>query len=176
MNRLRLLSTLAGFALCTGAFAQQAAQPQPQQRQAARPAAAAQQPAMEQLTPEQRAALAKQDADMSQAALQVMQLVDANRIGEVWDGASAAMKRLVTRDDFIKQITIDRNRLGAVSTRAAPEVTRSMFEAGQQVPQGLYINVRTATKFANQQQPVRELVSFRLDEDKVWRVSGYSLR
>ena len=167
MNRLRLYSTLVALALCGGAFAQQpAAAPQP----------AAGQPAMEQLTPEQRAALAKQDADMAQAALQVMQLVDGNRIGEVWDGASAAMKQAVPRDEFIKQLTIDRNRLGAVSSRANPEVSRSLFRAGQPVPEGLYINVRSATTFANQPQPVRELVSFRLDEDRVWRVSGYSLR
>lgn len=166
MNRLRLLSSIAVLALCGSALAQQPA-PQP---------ASAAQPAMEELTPEQRAALAKQDADMSQAALQVMQLVDGNRIGEVWDGASAAMKQVVNRDEFIKQVTIDRNRLGAVTSRAAPEVSRSLFRAGQQVPEGLYINVRSATTFAGNPQPVRELVSFRLDEDRVWRVSGYSLR
>ena len=28
----------------------------------------------------------------------------------------------------------------------------------------------------NMPKPVRELVSFRLDEDRQWRVSGYSLR
>jgi glucose/arabinose dehydrogenase len=174
MNRLRLLSTLAGLALCAGAGAQQPApQAAPAPRaQAAQPA----QPAMEQLTPEQRAALAKQDADMARAAQQVLQLVDGNRIGEVWDGASAAMKGVVSRDEFIKQVTIDRNRLGTVASRAQPSVTRSLFTAGQQVPQGLYINVRSDTRFARQAAPVRELVSFRLDEDKVWRVSGYSLR
>ena len=171
MNRLRLISTLAGLAFCAGAFAQQ---PAARPAQAAQPAA--EQPAMEQLTAEQRAALAKQDADMTQAALQVMQLVDANRIGEVWDGASAAMKQVVSRDEFVKQVTIDRNRMGAVASRTNPDVSRSLFRPGQQVPEGLYINVRAATKFANQAQPVRELVSFRLDEDRVWRVSGYSLR
>ncbi|WP_298575001.1 DUF4019 domain-containing protein [uncultured Luteimonas sp.] len=172
MNRLRLSSTLAALILCGSALAQQ---PAPQPAPAAQPAAT-QQPAMEQLTPEQRAALAKQDADMTQAALQVLQLVDGNRIGEVWDGASAAMKRMVPRDEFIKQVTIDRNRLGAVASRGTPEVSRSLFRAGQQVPEGLYINVRSATTFASNPQPVRELVSFRLDEDRVWRVSGYSLR
>lgn len=173
MNRLRLLSTLAALAFSAGVCAQQAV---PQQRPAARQATPAGQPAMEQLTPEQRAALAKQDSDMTQAALRVMQLVDANRVGEVWDGGSAAMKRVVPRDEFIKQVTIDRNRLGKVASRANPNVSRSLFRPGEQVPEGLYINVRSATKFANQQQPVRELVSFRLDEDRVWRVSGYSLR
>ncbi|MGY1409034.1 DUF4019 domain-containing protein [Luteimonas sp. A611] len=172
MNRLRLFSTIAALALCGSALAQQ---PVPQPAPAAQPAAA-QQPAMEQLTPEQRAALAKQDADMTQAALQVLQMVDGNRVGEVWDGASAAMKQMVSRDEFIKQVTIDRNRLGAVSSRGTPEVSRSLFRAGQQVPEGLYINVRSATTFASNAQPVRELVSFRLDEDRVWRVSGYSLR
>ena len=172
MNKLRMLSTLAALAFSASALAQQpAAQSRPAAAPAARPAAQA-----EQLTPEQRAALERQNVQMTQAAQQVMQLVDANRVGEIWDGASAAMKRLVTRDEFVKQITIDRNRLGAVSSRANPAISRSMFKAGAQVPEGLYINVATATKFANQPQPVRELVSFHLDEDKTWRVSGYSLR
>ncbi len=171
MERRRLIPTIAGLLLCTSAFAQQPTAPRPA---GAQPAAG--QPAIEQLTPEQRAALARQDADMTQAALQVLQLVDANRVGEVWDGASEAMKRMVPRDEFIKQVTIDRNRLGTVASRGAPEVTRSLFRPGQQVPEGLYINVRSATTFANGGQPVRELVSFRLDEDRVWRVSGYSLR
>ena len=166
MDRLRTGSLLLALALCGGASAQQpAAGPSP---------AAA--PAMEQLTPEQREALARQDAEMAEAALRVMQLVDGNRIGEIWDGASPAMKQTVTRDEFVRQVTIDRNRLGEVASRASPQVSRSLFRPGQPVPEGLYINVRSATTFANQAQPVRELVSFRLDEDRVWRVSGYSLR
>ena len=172
MNKLRMLSTLAALAFSASALAQQpAAQSRPAAAPAARPAAQA-----EQLTPEQRAALERQGVQMTQAAQQVMQLVDANRVGEIWDGASAAMKRLVTRDEFVKQITIDRNRLGAVASRTNPVVTRSQFRAGGQVPEGLYINIATTTKFANQPQPVRELISFRLDEDRQWRVSGYSLR
>ena len=172
MNKLRLLPILAALAFSASVLAQQPSQPRP----ATPPAAPASAPQAEQLTPEQRAALERQNVQMAQAAQQVMQLVDANRVGEIWDGASAAMKRTVTRDEFVKQITIDRNRLGAVSNRANPAISRSMFKAGAQVPEGLYINIATPTKFANQPQPVRELVSFRLDEDRQWRVSGYSLR
>lgn len=170
MNRLRFLLIAASFAACAAASAQQPSQPQPSQPQ---PAAQQAQP---QLTPEQSAQIAKQDADMTQAALRVMQLVDANRIGEVWDGASAVMKQAVPKDEFVKQVTIDRNRMGAASNRANPAVTRTQGQQGSPVPEGLYINVQTATKFANQAEAVRELVSFRLDEDKVWRVSGYTLR
>jgi hypothetical protein len=151
----------ATLALCAGsAFAQQ-------------PAPAAEEPA---LTEEQRAQLARQDAEMSQAALQVMQLVDAERLGEIWDGASPVMQQAVTRDDFVRQISSDRAALGAVSARANAVVSRTQGQAGGPVPEGLYINVQTATRFANQPEPVRELVSFRLDEDRTWRVSGYTLR
>lgn len=170
MNDRFLLS--AALLACFGTASAQ--QPQPSQaRPQAQPAARPAQPA---LTPQQQAQLAKQNSEMAQAALQVMQMVDGNRIGEVYDGASATMKRMVTRDDFVKQVTIDRNRLGKVATRGRPGVSRSQFPAGAKVPQGLYLNVAVPTKFANQAQPVRELVSFRLDEDKTWRVSGYSLR
>src|SRR3546814_2853036 len=83
---------------------------------------------------------------------------------------------LVPRDHFVKQITIDRNKLGGMSSRGNPAVSRSQFPAGAQVTDGFYLNVAVPTTFAVSEQPVRELVSCRLDEDKVWRVSGYSLR
>ncbi|TDK25044.1 DUF4019 domain-containing protein [Luteimonas aestuarii] len=151
-------------ALCLTAGPAFAQQPSPQAGQAP------------QLTEEQQAQLARQDAEMSQAALQVMQLVDANRIGEIWDGASPVMQQAVSKDDFVRQITSDRTALGAVSGRANPQVSRTQGEAGGPVPEGLYINVQSETTFANQPQPVRELVSFRLDDDRTWRVSGYTLR
>lgn len=145
--------------------------------QTAQPAApAAARPAAPALTPEQQAAMARQDADMKAAASQVVQLIDANRAGEVWDGASAVMKRVVSRQDFVNQIAGDRQRLGAAQQRGQPVVSRAQFPAGAQVPEGLYINIATPTRFAGNQQPIRELVSFRLDEDRTWRVSGYSTR
>lgn len=165
----RFLLSVALMACIGTASAQQAQPAQPAQQPAARPAQQA-------LTPQQQAQLAKQNTDMSKAALQVMQMVDANQIGEIWDNASATMKRMVTRDDFVKQITIDRNNLGKVSSRGNPAVSRSQFPAGAQVPEGFYLNVAVPSTFAKSQTPVRELVSFRLDEDKTWRVSGYSLR
>ena len=170
-HRLLLSAALLAFVGTASAQQPQARPSQPAAQQA-RPAQQAQQ----QLTPQQQAQLAKQNADMSRAALQVMQMVDANRIGEVWDSASAIMKRMVTRDEFVKQVTIDRNRLGTAGTRGKPAVSRSQFPAGASVPQGLYLNVAVPTTFSKSNTPVRELVSFRLDEDRTWRVSGYSLR
>jgi len=167
MNTLRLtLSATLLAAVASTAIAQQPATPP------AAPAAAAQ-PA---LTPEQQAQVARQDAEMGAAAQQVLQMIDANRAGEVWDGASQTMKGTVTRDDFIRQLQADRAQLGAPGRRDAPVVTRSQFQAGEAVPAGIYINVAFPTTFAGQAQPIRELVSFRLDDDRTWRISGYSVR
>ncbi len=164
-NRRLSLSAALLVAVAMPAFAQQ---PAPQASQA---------PAAQQaLTPEQQAQIARQDAEMGASALQVAQLIDANRAGEIWDGASQVMKGAVSRDDFVRQLTEDRARLGAATRREAPVVSRSQFEAGESVPAGLYLNVAFPTTFASQPQAVRELVSFRLDEDRTWRVSGYSVR
>jgi hypothetical protein len=128
------------------------------------------------LTPQQQAALHEQNVEMADAAQQVLALVDAGRIGEVWDGASAVMKRVVPRDEFINQVSGERNRLGKPVDRGKAGVSRSQFPAGARVPQGMYVNVATPTRFLKSPEPVRELVSFRFDEDRIWRVSGYSVR
>ncbi|MBZ3223445.1 DUF4019 domain-containing protein [Xanthomonas perforans] len=158
------------------AFAQQpqaagrAASPAAAKRAAAAPAG---QPA---LSPAQHAQLTKQNIEMTQAALRVAQMVDGNQVASLWDGASKVAKTAVKRDAFVSQIGTERARLGAVVGRGQGSVTRVKYGPGAQVPEGLYVNVSFPTRFAKAQQPVRELVSFRLDEDKTWRLAGYSLR
>ncbi|MBZ3485431.1 DUF4019 domain-containing protein [Xanthomonas perforans] len=136
-------------------------------------AAPAGQPA---LSPAQHAQLTKQNIEMTQAALRVAQMVDGNQVASLWDGASKVAKTAVKRDAFVSQIGTERARLGAVVGRGQGSVTRVKYGPGAQVPEGLYVNVSFPTRFAKAQQPVRELVSFRLDEDKTWRLAGYSLR
>lgn len=125
---------------------------------------------------EQRARQAAQDAQIVEAARQVLALVDQGRTAEVWEGASPAMKRAVPQAEFVRQLALDRRRLGAVVSRAEPVVGRERYAAGGRVPQGAYLNVAFATRFGASPGAIRELVSFRLDEDRVWRVSGYSVR
>ncbi|RJU10683.1 hypothetical protein XcmpCFBP7700_05280 [Xanthomonas campestris] len=148
------------------AFAQQ---PAPTARPAAAPAAAAPNAA-------QQAQLTKQNTEMTQAALRVAQMVDGTQVGPLWDGASSVAKKAVTREQFVGQIGSQRTQLGPVVGRGQGAVTRVKYGPGAQVPEGLYINVSFPTRFAKAPQPVRELVSFRLDEDKTWRLAGYSLR
>lgn len=174
MRSSRLLMMLFLSLPAAGLLAQT---PAPAARSAAAPAPAAAPPrAAPVLTPAQQAQQAKQDAEMTRAAQQVAQLIDNNQAAQVWDGASSAARKAVSRDLFASSVSADRAKLGALVARGKPSITRVQYPAGAPVPEGIYLNVSFPTRFANNAQPVRELVSFRLDEDKVWRVSGYSVR
>lgn len=116
------------------------------------------------------------EAEIVAAAKQVLAMVDAGDVGEVWDGASGAIRRIVPREEFVRQVTRDRARLGKPLSRGEAVLRREHFPGGGPVPQGDYLNIAFATRFSGAPQPLRELVSFRFDEDQVWRVSGYSLR
>lgn len=128
------------------------------------------------LTADQQVQLQKQNADMTRAAQQVVALIDASRANEVWAGASPAVRAVVPEARFIEQVAADRSKLGAVTARKQVDIGRARYPAGGKVPQGFYATVVYTTEFANQPKPVRELISFHLDDDKTWRVSGYSLR
>lgn len=127
------------------------------------------------LTTPQRALIAKQDQQVTQAALQIARLVDAGKIGQVWDNASAVAKQASTRDAFVKQIHADRAQVGALNSRQAEGVTR-LRSNGKKFPAGLYLNVTFASRFKNAPKPVREMISFHLDNDRKWRLAGYTLR
>lgn len=127
------------------------------------------------LTPEQVEQLKTQNTNMVRAALQTAQLIDQGKAGLVWDAASGIARQAATREAFVNQIARDRNTLGQLQSRQNVAVTR-LRANGEALPAGYYINVVFASRFANGGQPVRELVSFHLDNDKVWRVTGYTLR
>jgi hypothetical protein len=140
-------------------------------------APAAKAPAASQPTAEQQAAQARLNQQITGNALQVARMIDANKIGEVWDSASSIAKQAAPRDAFIKQISADRKSVGALTTRTAHGVGYSQSNGkDKNLPAGIYANVTFATKFANTKEPVRELVSFHLEADRTWRVTGYTLR
>lgn len=117
----------------------------------------------------------RQNQQMEQAALQVAKMVDQNQIAQLWDGASTVARQIVTRDVFIKGVETDRKTVGVPQARNLALLTYSQSD-GRTAPPGLFANVSFATRFTNEKQPVRELISFHLDNDHVWRVTGYSLR
>ncbi|MER3547132.1 MAG: hypothetical protein C4338_05820 [Rhodanobacteraceae bacterium] len=164
----RLILPAALLVLAGSAFAQQPAQN-------TAPAAASSK-AAPQLTPEQKAALIKQNQQMATNAQAVAQLIDQGKISDVWDQASPVAKQAVTKDAFVSGVTAQRKQVGSLVSRKLAGVTRTVSKGDQKLPAGYYINVIFASQFSNAKQPVRELVSYHYDSDKVWRLSGYTLR
>ncbi|MGY0504310.1 DUF4019 domain-containing protein [Luteimonas sp. e5] len=115
---------------------------------------------------------------MVMAALQAVQLVDAGRSAEVWDGSAEVSKRALSRNAFVQQVTATRAPLGQPVSRVWLSVIRqSAPEPGSNggPPQGDYISVRFATRFSGG-NTVAELVTFRLESNGIWRVAGYAIQ
>lgn len=140
------------------------------------PAPAQQKPAAQQLTPQQRAAIQKQNQELVQYAESIVAMIDNGQTGQVWDQASDVAKKSVSRDRFVKATDSDRAKLGKMTSRKLEAVTRALSNGKGKLPPGMYVNVNFATQFSKQSKPVRELVSFHLDSDKRWRLSGYTVR
>jgi Protein of unknown function (DUF4019) len=173
--RLLVCALLMGVAGVAGAHGSTASQ---------QPAAQSSSSAAPQLTAQQRAEIRHQNQIMVHYAAVIAQAIDHGQIGQVWDQASDIAKHAVTRDAFVKAIQSDRARLGTMTSRKLAFISRNRSngslppgrKTGAPLPAGFYINIGFATQFSKQAKPIRELVSFHLDSDHKWRVSGYSVR
>jgi hypothetical protein len=116
-------------------------------------------------------------SDMVRGGLQAIQMVDQAKVGELWDGAAAGARKRAPRADFIGQVTKARAPLGAAQQRTWVAINRQVVNDADADLTGQYVSVEYETRFANKPAAmVRELVSFHLDRDGVWRFSGYVLR
>lgn len=147
-----------------------------QAQQAPAPQQPIQSAAARSLTKEQQDALDKQDQDIAQVALAIVRLIDQSKTGEVWDQASPIAKQIISRDDFTKKITHDRAPLGTPGMRMPMGVKHYHYDGSGNMPAGAYINILFDTQFSQASRSAREMVTFILDSDKVWRFVGYSVR
>ncbi|RZL94677.1 MAG: DUF4019 domain-containing protein [Variovorax sp.] len=118
-------------------------------------------------------------SDMVRGGLQVIQLVDQAKTGDLWDGAAPAAKKRVSRAEFMAQISKVRGPLGAPLQRTWVAINRQVVADNDADLAGQYVSVEYETRFTNtaaNRASMRELVSFHMDSDKVWRFSGYVLR
>ncbi len=109
------------------------------------------------------------------AGLQAAQMIDAGKVADIWDGASPIAQKQVPKPQFVQAVTTARQALGPAKDRSWWSITRSTSTGTPELPAGAYVNVEYVTTFVNG-KTARELVSFRFDEDKQWRVTGYFLR
>ena len=116
-------------------------------------------------------------SDLVRGGLQAIQMIDEDKAGELWDGATAVARKRVTRSDFAAQVAKARAPLGAPKLLTWVAVNRQVITDGDADLAGQYVSVEYEARFANNAATtVRELVTFRLDADRVWRFSGYVIR
>jgi hypothetical protein len=116
-------------------------------------------------------------SDMVRGGMQAIQMIDQGKAGELWDGATPATRRRVPRTDFTSQIARSRASLGAPRLRTWVAVNRQVVADADADTSGQYVSIEFETRFTNKPEgTLRELVSFHLDRDRIWRFSGYVLR
>ena len=136
--------------------------------------AAAQQPPATARTTASPAAGTIEPNAIRDAAMRVVLAIDAGQAAKLWDEASTVTKKSVARDAFVAGINKGRQPLGKIATRNWLSIRRQ-FGDGQALPSGMYASAEFLAEAAGK-PPVRELVSFRLDEDGTWRFAGYAVQ
>lgn len=125
--------------------------------------------------PQQAAARDIDPNTLANSALQILQAIDRDQTGVLWDNSSSVTKRSARRDDFVGYVGKSRKPLGAASSRDWIAVRREIVADGGQLPPGLYASIEFASQFQSRRS-AKELVSLRRDEDGMWRFSGYVIQ
>ena len=113
-------------------------------------------------------------------AIAVAETLSANGAAQAYDAGSAVLKRAATKDDFIKTVAATNARVGRVVSREWVRIERlnvgTPAASGQapSVPPGNYVTVVFLTRNA-QGAAHAEQVSFRFDEDRKWRLAGFTV-
>ncbi len=117
---------------------------------------------------------AKGPEDAAQAAAESwLKLVDAGQFGESWDGAAAVFRGAVAREQWVQAASGARGPLGGLVSRKIS--SRQYTEQLPGAPDGRYVILQFDAVFENKASAV-ETVTPMLDEDGVWRVSGYFIK
>ncbi|RQS20927.1 DUF4019 domain-containing protein [Burkholderia sp. Bp8992] len=102
----------------------------------------------------------------------VFKQLDAGQYGAVWTDAAAFVKARIKQDQFAADMQHARQSVGTVSHRGWAQVTRIRYERTPGMPDGLYANVDYATTLTSG-STVFEKLSFRLEDDGRWHLTGY---
>ena len=112
--------------------------------------------------------------DAAQAAAESwLKLVDAEQYGESWDGAAPLFEGAVTREQWIQAASGVRGPLGTLESRKIS--SRKYTDQLPGAPDGKYVVLQFDAVYENKSSAV-ETVTPMLDEDGVWRVSGYFIK
>ena len=99
--------------------------------------------------------------------------VDGGDYGKSWDDAAKLFRSAVTKEDWEQAAAGVRAPLGAVTSRKLKSKQAMTSLPG--APDGHYVVIQFETVFEHKSEAV-ETVTPMLDDDGVWRISGYFVR
>ena len=102
----------------------------------------------------------------------VLQQLDFDHYDGLWQNAAPFIREKMTQDQFVNSMRRARQALGPVSSRGWASVTRIRYTKANGVPDGLYANVDFATTLTGG-STLYEMLSFQLESDDQWRLTGY---
>ena len=96
-------------------------------------------------------------------------LLDDGQFGQSWENAAEAVRKTVTKEQWVKVLSEHRPPLGKLVSRTLKDTHASTSLPG--APSGQYVTVQYDSTFA--QKKGVETVTAMLDASGQWRVSGY---
>ncbi|RQR27939.1 DUF4019 domain-containing protein [Burkholderia sp. Bp9143] len=102
----------------------------------------------------------------------VFKQLDAGQFGAVWTDSAAFVKARIKQDQFAADMQRARQSVGMVSHRGWAQITRIRYKNAAAMPDGLYANLDYATTLTTG-ATVFEKLSFRLEDDGLWHLTGY---
>jgi len=114
----------------------------------------------------------KEDAAVA-AATSWLALVDEGRYGESWEEAAGLFRAAVPKDQWQRQLAAVRRPLGSLEGRTVSTAEHVTSLPG--APDGDYVVITFRSSFEHKAEAV-ETVTPMLEDDGVWRVSGYFIR
>ncbi len=113
----------------------------------------------------------QQPEDAAQAGAKAwLALVDQAEYAQSWEEAAAFFKGAISKEDWVKMVAGVRNPLGKRISRKVR--SRHYAEELPGAPDGKYVVIQFEATFENKKRAI-ETVTPVLDDDGVWRVSGY---
>jgi len=107
------------------------------------------------------------------AAEKWLTIVDKGKYMESWEASSEYFKQALTQDQWEQALRAVRGPLGKLISRKVKNATYTNSLPG--APDGQYVVIKFSTSFENKKSGI-ETVTPRMDNDGIWRVSGYYIK
>lgn len=117
------------------------------------------------------------DPDFKDAALAAasawLALIDDEKYRESWEQAASLFRSRISRDRWVDAVRSAQARFGKIRSRSFMEAAYEAELPG--APDGQYVVIRYRAAFEHKEHAV-ETVTPTLDQDGIWRVSGYFIQ